>query len=176
VLSHENFLGQVLNIAAAYSDIVRADGSTVIFLPLAHVLARGLQLICLASGMRIAHLSEPSEVVASLAELRPTFLVVVPRILEKIAAAAGAKAADKRLGRVWDAAVRTATELARREEQIDDGQTPASSWSLRVRRRVFDALFYRRIRALMGGRIGYVLGRRRCRRGCLCCFAAWVFR
>ncbi|RKS93179.1 long-chain acyl-CoA synthetase [Microbacterium sp. AG790] len=157
VLSHENFLGQVLNIAAAYSDIVRADGSTVIFLPLAHVLARGLQLICLASGMRIAHLSEPSEVVASLAELRPTFLVVVPRILEKIAAAAGAKAADKRLGRVWAAAVRTATELARREEQIDDGQTPASSWSLQLRRRVFDALFYRRIRALMGGRIGYVL-------------------
>ena len=157
VLSHENFLGQVLNIAAAYSDIVRADGSTVIFLPLAHVLARGLQLICLASGMRIAHLSEPSEVVASLAELRPTFLVVVPRILEKIAAAAGAKAADKRLGRVWVAAVRTATELARREEQIDDGQTPASSWSLQLRRRVFDALFYRRIRALMGGRIGYVL-------------------
>ena len=76
------------------------DGSTVIFLPLAHVLARGLQLICLASGMRIAHLSEPSEVVTSLAELRPTFLVVVPRILEKIAAAAGAKAADKHLGRV----------------------------------------------------------------------------
>lgn len=157
VLSHENFLGQVLNIAAAYSDIVRADGSTVIFLPLAHVLARGLQLICLASGMRIAHLSEPSEVVASLAQLRPTFLVVVPRILEKIAAAAGAKATEKRLGRVWGAAVRTATELARREELIDDGQKPASSWSLALRGRVFDALFYRRIRALMGGRIGYVL-------------------
>lgn len=157
VLSHENFLGQVLNIAAAYADIVRADGSTVIFLPLAHVLARGLQLICLASGMRIAHLSEPSEVVSSLAELRPTFLVVVPRILEKIAAAAAAKAAEKRLGSVWAAAVRTATEIARREERIDDGEVPASAWSLSLRRRVFDALFYRRIRALMGGRISYVL-------------------
>ena len=157
VLSHENFLGQVLNIAAAYSDIVRADGSTVIFLPLAHVLARGLQLICLASGMRIAHLSEPSEVVASLAVLRPTFLVVVPRILEKISAAAAAKAADKRLGRVWSAAVRTARERARREELIDDGEVPASSWSLPLRGRLFDALFYRRIRALMGGRIRYVL-------------------
>jgi len=157
VLSHENFLGQVLNIAAAYSDIVRADGSTIIFLPLAHVLARGLQLICLANGMRIAHVSEPSEVVGSLALLRPTFLVVVPRILEKIAAAAGAKAADKRLGRVWDVAVRTAVEVAARAESLDDGEDPASSRTLEVRRRLFDALFYRRIRALMGGRIGYVL-------------------
>jgi len=157
VLTHENFLGQVLNIAAAYSDIVRADGSTVIFLPLAHVLARGLQLICLASGMRIAHLSEPSEVVASLSVLRPTFLVVVPRILEKIAAAAGSKAAEKRLGGVWSAAARTAVQAARREERIDDGEVPASSWSLSLRRRLFDALFYRRIRALMGGRIRYVL-------------------
>lgn len=59
VLTHRNFLGQVLNIAAAYSEIVNEDGNTVIFLPLAHVLARGLQLICLASGMRIAHLSDP---------------------------------------------------------------------------------------------------------------------
>lgn len=157
VLSHENFLGQVLNIAAAYSDIVRADGSTIIFLPLAHVLARGLQLICLANGMRIAHVAAPSEVVASLAVLRPTFLVVVPRILEKIAAAAGAKAADKRLGRVWDAAMRTAIEVATRAERLDDGQRPASSRTLSLRRRLFDALFYRRIRALMGGRIGYVL-------------------
>ncbi|WP_292864445.1 long-chain fatty acid--CoA ligase [Microbacterium sp.] len=157
VLSHENFLGQVLNVAAAYADIVRPDGSTVIFLPLAHVLARGLQLICLAGGMRIAHLSEPSEVVASLADLQPTFLVVVPRVLEKIAAAAEAKATEKRLGRVWAAAVSTAIEAARRAERIDDGEAAASSWSLPLRRRVFDALFYRRIRALMGGRIGYVL-------------------
>lgn len=157
VLSHENFLGQVLNIAAAYSDIVRADGSTIIFLPLAHVLARGLQLICLANGMRIAHVAEPSAVVASLAVLRPTFLVVVPRILEKIAAAAGAKAADKRLGPVWDAAMRTAIEVATRAERLDDGQEAASSRTLSLRQRLFDALFYRRIRALMGGRIGYVL-------------------
>lgn len=157
VLTHENFLGQVLNIAAAYSDIVRSDGSTVIFLPLAHVLARGLQLICLASGMRIAHLSEPSAVVESLAVLQPTFLVVVPRILEKIAAAAGAKAADKRLGAVWAAAERTAIAVAAREERSADGESVRSSRTLSLRHAFFDALFYRRIRALMGGRIRYVL-------------------
>lgn len=156
VLTHENFLGQVLNIAAAYSDIVREDGNTVIFLPLAHVLARGLQLICLASGMRIAHLSAPSEVVASLVVLRPTFLVVVPRILEKIIAAAGAKASDKRLDALWSAALATAAEAGRAAEDRDESGA-STGRSLRLRRRFFDLLFYRRIRALMGGRLRYML-------------------
>lgn len=155
VLTHENFLGQVLNIAAAYSDIVRPDGNTVIFLPLAHVLARGLQLICLAGGMRIAHLSAPSEVVASLAVLRPTFLVVVPRVLEKIASAAADKAAEKRLGRLWAAAVRAAIEAGATAERADtDGPTRSAAT---LRHRVFDLLFYRRIRGLLGGRLRYVL-------------------
>lgn len=157
VLTHRNFLGQVLNIAAAYREIVNESGNTVIFLPLAHVLARGLQLICLASGMRIAHLSDPSTVVATLDTLRPTFLVVVPRVLEKIQAAAATKAADKGLTRVWAAARSTAIAWGRRAEQIDAGRTPTTSLGLRLRHRLFDAVFYRRLRTVMGGRVGYIL-------------------
>lgn len=157
VLTHRNFLGQVLNIAAAYRDIVREDGNTVIFLPLAHVLARGLQLICLASGMRIAHLSDPSTVVATLDTLRPTFLVVVPRVLQKIQAAAAAKAADKGLSAVWDRAVSTAIAWGRRAERIDSGRSAGRDLGLALRHRFFDALFYRRLRTVMGGRVGYVL-------------------
>ncbi|MGS0562279.1 AMP-dependent synthetase/ligase [Microbacterium aurugineum] len=157
VLTHRNFLGQVLNIAAAYSEIVNEDGNTVIFLPLAHVLARGLQLICLASGMRIAHLSDPSTVVATLDTLRPTFLVVVPRVLQKIQAAAAGKAADKGLAGVWARAEATAIAWGRRAERIDAGRRIARNRGLRLRHRVFDALFYRRLRAVMGGRVGYIL-------------------
>ena len=157
VLTHRNFLGQVLNIAAAYSEIVNEDGNTVIFLPLAHVLARGLQLICLASGMRIAHLSDPSTVVATLDTLRPTFLVVVPRVLQKIQAAAAGKAADKGLAGVWAKAEATAIAWGRRAERIDAGRRIARNRGLRVRHRVFDALFYRRLRTVMGGRVGYIL-------------------
>ncbi|MCT9821447.1 long-chain fatty acid--CoA ligase [Microbacterium sp. W1N] len=153
VLTHRNFLGQVLNIAAAYGEVVHPRGNTIIFLPLAHVLARGLQLICLASGMRIAHLSDPTAVVGSLGVLRPTFLVVVPRVLQKIQAAAGQKAAAARLSRVWDAAVRTAEEWGRRAEQ----PTGAMPTALRLRHALFDRLFYRRLRAIMGGRVDYVL-------------------
>lgn len=157
VLTHRNFLGQVLNIAAAYREIVNEDGNTVIFLPLAHVLARGLQLICLASGMRIAHLSDPSTVVATLDTLRPTFLVVVPRVLQKIQAAAADKAAAKGLTAVWAKARSTALAWGRREEQLDAGRTPARDLALILRHRFFDALFYKRLRTVMGGRVGYIL-------------------
>jgi long-chain acyl-CoA synthetase len=157
VLTHRNFLGQVLNIAAAYREIVNEDGNTVIFLPLAHVLARGLQLICLASGMRIAHLSDPSTVVATLDTLRPTFLVVVPRVLQKIQAAAAAKAADKGLTRVWTAARSTAIAWGRRAERMDAGRRVRRNLGLSLRHRLFDALFFGRLRTVMGGRVGYIL-------------------
>jgi len=152
VLTHRNFLGQVLNIAAAYGEVVHEQGNTIIFLPLAHVLARGLQLICLANGMRIAHLSDPSTVVETLSVLRPTFLVVVPRVLERIQAAAAQKADAAHLGRVWRAAVATAVSGGRAAEQRTDGRAPAS-----VRQRLFETLFFRRLRAVMGGRVDYIL-------------------
>lgn len=157
VLTHANFLGQVLNIAAAYREVVTPRGNTIIFLPLAHVLARGLQLICIASGMRIAHLSEPAQVVPALAVLRPTFLVAVPRVLQKIQSAAADKAADKRLGRVWARAVSTAIESGRFAERRDAGRRGRAPLGLRVRRAIFDALFFSRLRAVMGGRVDYIL-------------------
>ncbi|WP_278103109.1 AMP-dependent synthetase/ligase [Microbacterium proteolyticum] len=157
VLTHANFLGQVLNIAAAYREVVHSGGNTIIFLPLAHVLARGLQLICIASGMRIAHLSDAAAVVPTLATLRPTFLVVVPRVLQKIQAAAGDKAAAKGLSGVWARARATAVAEGRLAELRDAGTPRRAPLGHRVRHGVFDALFYRRLRAVMGGRVDYML-------------------
>lgn len=152
ILTHRNFVGQVLNIAAAYREVVHPEGNTIIFLPLAHVLARGLQLICLASGMRIAHLSDTTRVVETLGIIQPTFLVAVPRVLEKIQAAAAQKAADARLGAVWSAAASTAVAWGRAAE--DHARAPLA---LRARRALFDRLFFARLRAVMGGRVDYVL-------------------
>lgn len=157
MLTHANFLGQVLNIAAAYREVVHEGGNTIIFLPLAHVLARGLQLICIASGMRIAHLADPAQVVPTLAVLRPTFLVVVPRVLQKIQAAAGDKAAAKGLTRVWARAQATAITAGRVAERRDAGTPPRVPLGHRLRHAFFDALFYRRLRAVMGGRVDYML-------------------
>lgn len=157
VLTHRNFLGQVLNIAAAYGEVVHPAGNTIIFLPLAHVLARGLQLICLASGMRIAHLSDTTAVVSTLAVLRPTFLVVVPRVLQKIQAAAADKAAAKGLSRVWRSAASTAVEWGRVSERREAARDMPSPLGLRLRHGVFDRLFFGRLREVMGGRVDYIL-------------------
>jgi long-chain acyl-CoA synthetase len=161
LITHGNFVGQVLNVAAAYTGVVRESGNTIIFLPMAHVLARGLQLTCLANGMRIAHLSDPRDVVPALGVLKPTFLVVVPRVLQKIQASAAAAAAQKHLGRVWATAQETAVEWGKFAEARDAGPAagaPAGApLGLRIRHALFDRLFYARLRTLMGGRLDYLL-------------------
>ncbi len=156
-ITHRNLVGQVLNTAAAYSEVVQETGNTVLFLPLTHVLGRALQLICIANGMRVAHLSDPKEVVQSLAVLRPTFLVVVPRVLEKIEAAAAASAAEKKLLPIWRSAHRTAIEWGAYLEAADQRPTLRAPIGLRLRRALYDRVFYSRLRAVMGGRLAYLL-------------------
>ena len=157
LITHGNLVGKVLSVADAYTEVVREDGNTVIFLPLAHVLARGLQLICLTKGMRIAHLADPRDVVPAVAVLRPTFLVVVPRVLQKVQAAAAAAAASRHLGPVWAAAQRTAIEWGRHSEAADADPGVRPGRRLRLRHRLFDRLFYSRLRDKLGRRIDYLL-------------------
>lgn len=156
-LSHRNFVGQVLGVAASYEQIVTETGNTVIFLPLAHVLARALQLICIAKGMRIAHVAQPKQAVASLRALRPTFLVVVPRVLQKMEEAAAQKAARIGLSRAWQAATRIAIQAGRDAESADAGRPVRRDWRESLRYGLFDKLFYRTLRAKLGGRIDYLL-------------------
>lgn len=157
LITHRNLVGQVLNTAAAYSEVVQESGNTVLFLPLTHVLGRALQLICIANGMRVAHLSDPKEVVQSLAILQPTFLVVVPRVLEKIEGAAANSARDKKILPVWRAAYRAAVAWGSHLEATDRDPSTRTPIGLRVRHALFDRVFYRRLRAVMGNRIEYLL-------------------
>lgn len=156
-ITHRNLVGQVLNTAEAYTEVVHDRGNTILFLPLTHVLGRALQLICIANGMRVAHLADPKEVVQALSVLRPTFLVVVPRVLEKIQAAAGKAAHEKGLDSVWRSAVRTAEAWGEAMEVQDRDPHARPGLLLRARRAVFDRVFFGRLRALMGGRIDYLL-------------------
>jgi long-chain acyl-CoA synthetase len=152
LITHQNLLGQVLNIGATYTDVIWEGGRTIIFLPLAHVLARGLLIVCLEKVMNFAHLADQKQFVPALGVLKPTFLVVVPRVLQKIQAAAGLAARKKRIGPIWDRAVNTAITRAR---HLEEGTTPG--FALRASHAIFDRLFFARLRALMGGEIGYLL-------------------
>ena len=153
-ISHGNFVRLVSNIADSYGDVIRADSRTLLFLPLAHVLARGVQLVAIHAGMTVGHLADPAELLGELVPFRPTFLVVVPRLLEKVEAAVATKAQASGLGRPFAAARRTAIEAA--EYRATHPKLPLP-FALRARHALFDRLFYARIRALFGGRLETLL-------------------
>ncbi|MDO5727200.1 MAG: AMP-dependent synthetase/ligase [Bowdeniella nasicola] len=151
-ITHGNLIHQVSNVAAAYREVVHDQGVTILVLPLAHVLARALQLICLLQGMRIGYIANPQQLLAAAARLKPTFLVVVPRILEKIRAAAVVRAKEKHLGRLFHHAEITAIHVGQARLL---GCSPA--WRYRCSYPVYDRLFYRRLRALFGGGLQWML-------------------
>lgn len=159
-ITHANFVDLVLNVQAAWKDVLNENGRTIIFLPLAHVLARGLQMICMWAGMRVTHMSDPKELIASLRDLKPTFLVVVPRVMEKILAAIAQRAESKKMGKLWRVAERTAREWGKVSETADELGLEASDVAgrkLRVRHALFDKLFYGKVRTLLGGEIEFLL-------------------
>ncbi|WP_333811645.1 AMP-dependent synthetase/ligase [Timonella senegalensis] len=157
VITHRNLVGQVLNIAAGYREVFSVDGSTLIFLPLAHVLARGLQLICLSEGMAISYESDPSKAVAALAQIRPSFLVVVPRVLQKVRERVAATAAQKRIGWLWKNAETTAVSFGLHLERVQDAPHTKPPLQLRAAHTFFDLLFYRKVRKLFGNKLEFVL-------------------
>lgn len=156
-ITHGNLVGLVQQIAHAYADVVHDRANTVIVLPLAHILARALQVAAVASGMRVLHHSDPSTVASAFSKARPTFVVVVPRLLQKIADAVGRRALDARLGGAFAAARRTAVDWAQHLEASQDEPGRRPPLGLRVRHALFERLFYARIRGVLGGRVQYLL-------------------
>ena len=156
-ITHTNLVSQAWNVGAAYSSLIHERASTVIFLPLAHILARGLQVAAVSAGMTVAHVADPARAVASLAEVRPSFLVVAPRVLDKILERVRANAASRHLGRVFAAAERVAVRRGRVLEAADVGRRePWPSWD-RLAHRAADAVLFARIRELLGGRLECLL-------------------
>jgi long-chain acyl-CoA synthetase len=156
-ISHGNLVRQALNIGHEYPQIMAEDAVSIVALPLAHVLARSLQLIAMTHGVTLVHEGNPAHVLATFEEVRPTFLVVVPRLLEKVrdgerewAGKAGLSALFARAERV---AVSWGNLLEARQDEPLAQPTP---W-LRLQHGIFDRLFYRRLRAHLGGRVRWVL-------------------
>ncbi|USR78715.1 AMP-dependent synthetase/ligase [Arcanobacterium pinnipediorum] len=157
---HRNFIDLVLNVQAAWSDVLNDRGRTVIFLPLAHVLARGLQMICMWAGMRITYMADPRNLIAALPAIQPTFIVAVPRVFHKILEATRHKAQAKYLGPLWSRAERHACNWGALAEEADLKNIPLStlaSLPQRLEHVIFDRLFFNRIRHLLGGCMEFIL-------------------
>ncbi len=156
-ITHGNLVRQTLNIGHEYNEILHEGDLTIVALPLAHVLARGLQLISLASGVTVLHEGDPAHVLTTFGEVRPTVLVVVPRLLQKVRDVEREAAARSGMSGLFARAEGVAIEWGRLlESRQDDSFAQPNVW-LRLRHAVFDWLFYRRLRAHLGGRLRWLL-------------------
>jgi long-chain acyl-CoA synthetase len=129
-----------------------ADASTLLFMPLAHVFARIIQIGCLESGAILGHWEDTSTVAEGLREFRPTFLLAVPRVFEKVYNTAQQQAsASPAKSKIFAAAAGTAVAYSQAQD------TGRPGLGLQVRHAVFDQLVYSKLRAAVGGRVKYAV-------------------
>ncbi len=146
-LTHGNFLGLARGATSIFADLVNDTGSTLLFLPLAHVFARYIQVLSLVAGSKLGHSPSVTNLLEDLATFKPTYLLAVPRVFEKIYNGAEAKAQAAGRGAIFTRAADTAIAYSK---ALDDG---GPGLALRLRHALFDRLVYSKLRAATGGRV-----------------------
>ena len=145
---HGGFGGVVVSVEEQLQDAFKPNSRTLIFLPLAHVLARILEVACFYKRVAVAHEPDTNKVVERLAEIHPTFLVSVPRVLEKVynSAAARAENAGGATAKIFRAAVQTAIDYSK---AIEGGGQPSTG--LKIKQKLFSKLVYSKLHDALGG-------------------------
>ncbi|QKW18900.1 long-chain fatty acid--CoA ligase [Kitasatospora sp. NA04385] len=163
LLTHANFLTEAANCHAllepVFEEATGVRPCTLLFLPLAHVLGRMIQVTCVYGRVRIGHSPslKPADLRPDLAAFGATFLVGVPYLFEKIHQLGRAEAQAKGAAKVFDRAAEVAVRYARAELDARAGAGRPAPFSLRVAHGLYDLLVYRRVRAAMGGRVRYAI-------------------
>jgi long-chain acyl-CoA synthetase len=148
-LTHENLLSVVRNTFMGPLAGIHAvvESSTMLFLPLAHVFARVIEIGCLEAGIVLGHCEDMGNLLPELASFQPTFVLAVPRVFEKVYNGAESKAVADGKGKIFARAAATAVAYS---EALDSSGGPALR--LRAEHAVFDRLVYKKLRAALGGR------------------------
>ncbi len=152
-LTHGHFLNLSANTKIAESEIANPRNSSILFLPLAHVLARLIQVLALDAGLVIGHSPNIKNLAADLDSFKPTMLLVVPRVFEKVYEGAMAKAAKG--GKFNKALFERSTDIAVRWSQAKvEGRVPLK---LAAQYALYDKLVYSKLRAALGGELRYAV-------------------
>lgn len=163
VLTHANFFAEVDNavelLHPVFKSVSKDPASTLLFLPLSHVFGRMVAIGCLRARVRLGHAPSISteDLLADLAGFRPTFLLAIPYVLEKVYNTGRATA--EKMGRAasFDRAARIAQRYGEALEAVEHGTGPGPGLGLRLAHAVYDPLVYRRIRAALGGQVKYAI-------------------
>ncbi len=152
MLTHKNLMFEVENVIAALDDVFQAPGSsTLLFLPVAHVFGRLIQLGAVRAKARLGHAPDVKQLLPLLQSFQPTFVLAVPRVFEKIYNSAQQKAAAEGKGNIFDKAAHTAIEYS---EALDEG---GAGFGLKLKHGLFDRLVYKKLRAAMGGQVEWAV-------------------
>jgi long-chain acyl-CoA synthetase len=153
-LTHANLLSDVRNAFLGPLTVIAGerDPATLLFLPLAHVFARIIEVGCIEGGIVLGHWPDTGTLLPALASFRPTFILAVPRVFEKVYNGAEQKAVSERRGAVFGRAARVAIAYS---QAMD---TPGgAAFGLRAQHVLFDRLVYGKLRAALGGRAHYAV-------------------
>ena len=159
-LSHGNLLADVRNVMHGWLPAIfqTPGASTLLFLPLAHSFARIIQVGCLESGVVLGHTPSVASLLPDLASFRPTFILAVPRVFEKVYNGAEQQAAGSPVkSRIFQAAAQTAIAWSQASGTGAAAPGRGPGVPLRLRYALFDRLVYGKLRAAVGGRVRYAV-------------------
>ena len=157
-LTHGNFLFEASNVispkdpSASLADIfIGKHASTLLFLPLAHVFARMVEVAVVMARGTMGHTSDVKRLVEDLGSFKPTFILAVPRVFEKVYNGAEQKAETAGKGKIFHAAAATAIAYS---EALDHG---GPGVGLKLKHGLFDKLVYGKLRAALGGNVEWAI-------------------
>lgn len=151
VLTHGNFVLTSQAVIHQAGEIIRPGARCLLFLPLAHVLARFIQVVTIQGDGTLAHEGDLKKLTDALGSFRPTFILGVPRVFEKVFNAALSKAEAGGKQKIFRAAEAVAVRYS---QALDAGRVPLT---LRAQHALFDKLVYSKLRKVMGGRVTHAI-------------------
>jgi long-chain acyl-CoA synthetase len=147
-LTHGNLMFEVFNVIQALDEIFLVpNASTLLFLPIAHVFGRLVQYGSIHAHLLLGHTADIRDLTADLASFKPTFLLAVPRVFEKVFNGAQQRATADGKGSIFDRAAGVAIAYSR---AIDTG---GAGITLKLQHALFDKLVYSKLRAAIGGNV-----------------------
>jgi long-chain acyl-CoA synthetase len=151
MLTHGNFMFELTVAVDELDKLFEEGASTLLFLPLAHVFARIIQVGCVKARVRMGHSSDIKGLLDDFAVFKPTFILAVPRVFEKVFNTASQRAAAEGKGRIFDRAAGVAIAWSSRQEGGRPGVIVQAQHAL------FDKLVYAKLRQALGGNCQYAV-------------------
>ncbi|WP_167050969.1 AMP-dependent synthetase/ligase [Salinibacterium sp. ZJ77] len=151
ILTHSNFVELSRNAAVAMKDVVAPGSSTLLFVTTAHVFARFISILSVHAGVKVGHQADTKQLLPSLGSFKPTFLLAVPRVFEKVYNSAQQKAAAGGKEKIFNKAADVAIAYSK---ALDTGKVPLG---LKLQFALFDKLVLSKLKAAMGGNVRYAV-------------------